>query len=135
MPHVRHSNRPVASSVASILQGRLHEMSRAAGSSFPSRILADHEKPTLLLLDRSDDALSPLLHECNIRANVTLTNEWQANNGGGAFRRCGTSARQRHTHDAPIPPHPVLRAPLERRHMVVCVRAWRVQVHVPGDGA
>ena len=57
MPHIRHSSREVAASVASILHTKLNEMARPGGT-FPSRILTDAEKPTLLLLDRSSDLLS-----------------------------------------------------------------------------
>jgi len=67
MPHVRHSTRPVAAEVAKILQSKLAELA-APGSSFPSRIQKDEEKPTLLVIDRSQDALSPLLHEFSYQA-------------------------------------------------------------------
>ena len=69
MPHIRHANRPIAASVAQILQNKLQEMSKP-GSSFPSRIQSDAERPTLLLLDRSFDPLSPLLHEFTYQAMV-----------------------------------------------------------------
>ena len=69
MPHVRHSTRPIAASVGAILHSRLSEMA-STGSGFPSRILSDAERPTILILDRSDDALSPLLHEFTYQAMV-----------------------------------------------------------------
>jgi len=69
MPHIRHSSRKVAASVASILHTKLNKMARPGGT-FPSRILTDAEKPTLLLLDRSSDLLSPLLHEFTYQAMV-----------------------------------------------------------------
>ena len=73
MPIIRHANRPVAASVSAILQSKLAELSRP-GSSFPSRILADSDKPTLLIIDRSSDPLSPLLHEVRRqRSSVTNT--------------------------------------------------------------
>jgi len=59
----------VAASVASILHTKLNKMARPGGT-FPSRILTDAEKPTLLLLDRSSDLLSPLLHEFTYQAMV-----------------------------------------------------------------
>lgn len=40
------------------------------GSSFPTRMLSDLEKPTLLVLDRSFDPLTPLLHEFTYQAMV-----------------------------------------------------------------
>jgi len=70
MPHIRHDGRSIASQVASILQPRLLGMSSEPGSGFPSRILSDAERPTLLLLDRSHDPLTPLLHEFTYQAMV-----------------------------------------------------------------
>ena len=69
MPHIRHAARPSASTVAQILHNKLSDMSRP-GSSFPSRIQSDAERPTLILLDRSVDPLSPLLHEFTYQAMV-----------------------------------------------------------------
>jgi len=69
LPHVRHANRPVATSVASILQNKLDELARS-GIGFPSRVQSDAERPTLLVLDRSCDPLSPLLHEFTYQAMV-----------------------------------------------------------------
>ena len=39
-------------------------------SGFPSRHLGDDERPTLLLLERSFDVVSPLLHEYTYQAMV-----------------------------------------------------------------
>eukprot|EP00326_Haptolina_ericina_P017194 CAMPEP_0181195132 /NCGR_PEP_ID=MMETSP1096-20121128/14712_1 /TAXON_ID=156174 ORGANISM="Chrysochromulina ericina, Strain CCMP281" /NCGR_SAMPLE_ID=MMETSP1096 /ASSEMBLY_ACC=CAM_ASM_000453 /LENGTH=566 /DNA_ID=CAMNT_0023284691 /DNA_START=96 /DNA_END=1796 /DNA_ORIENTATION=+ len=66
-PHIRHDNKQVATSVAAILQEKLDDMA-GPGSSFPSRILPDSQRPTLLLLDRSFDPLTPLLHEFTYQA-------------------------------------------------------------------
>jgi syntaxin-binding protein 1 len=70
MPHIRYSAaRPVSSSVAAILQQKLVELSKP-GSSFPTRNLSDAERPTLLIVDRSHDPLSPLLHEFTYQGMV-----------------------------------------------------------------
>ena len=67
MPHVRSDSRPMASSLAAVLQTKLEELG-APGSSFPTRHLAEDERPTLLVLDRSFDCMAPLLHEYTYQA-------------------------------------------------------------------
>ena len=67
MPLIRHSTRPMASAVAQLLQGKLTELA-ASGASFVTRTLEEKDKTTLLLLDRSYDAISPLVHEFTYQA-------------------------------------------------------------------
>ena len=67
MPHVRSDSRPMASPLAAVLQTKLEELG-APGSSFPTRHLAEDERPTLLVLDRGFDCMAPLLHEYTYQA-------------------------------------------------------------------
>ena len=58
MPAIRHSRyQSVASSIASILQDKMDVYVRQTG------FLSEREQATLLVLDRSQDVLAPLLHE------------------------------------------------------------------------
>lgn len=69
MPHVRSDTRAVGTGLANTLQQKLEELARP-GSSFPTRHLSDAERPTLLILDRSHDPMSPLLHEYTYQAMI-----------------------------------------------------------------
>ena len=78
LPHVRFDGtrtdagtpREAAASVARILQDKLEALRANPTSGFPSRHLGDDERPTLLLLERSFDVVSPLLHEYTYQAMV-----------------------------------------------------------------
>ena len=70
MPHVRSDARAVGTGLATILQQKLEELAQLQGATFPTRHLSDAERPTLLIVDRSHDPMSPLLHEYTYQAMV-----------------------------------------------------------------
>lgn len=70
LPHIRFASAGGnAAAVADVLHKKLDALCRS-GCGYPQRILTDDERPTLLVVDRSFDPLTPLLHEYTYQAMV-----------------------------------------------------------------